>query len=330
MKKLEPTLTTGKNTRNITSRRGKTGFGTNILGFGSGGTPFVEVTAKYLIIGGGGSGMCSNTHPGGGGGAGGYRTSFASETPGGPAGSTESAIVFAKAGDYTITIGAGGSAVQGPGGPASGNNTVLNHGDSCSVTAFAGGGQSPNPGCGTRGSMGAGGFNASAVSGTPTQGFPSGAGTTLTSPTFSVASGGGGGAGSSGSNGTNNSGGAGGSGKASSITGSPVTRAGGGGGTSRASNGSGGPGGGGSGSRSNNDAAGGPAGDANTGSGGGGNNNEGSSSTTTFAGNGGSGVVFIRFPACACVSVSPGTNTVATVSCEQLATFTVTGTVTLA
>ena len=66
MKKIEPTLTAGKNTKNITRRKGKTGFGTNILGFGSGGVSFTAFQATYLVIAGGGGGMCGQSAAGGG------------------------------------------------------------------------------------------------------------------------------------------------------------------------------------------------------------------------------------------------------------------------
>jgi hypothetical protein len=52
----------------------------------------------------------------------------------------------------------------------------------------------------------------------------------------------------------------------------------------------------------------------------------------TFGGTGGSGIVVVRVPSEACVSVSPGANTVT--SCvgpasEKVATFTVSGTLTI-
>ena len=78
-----------------------TGFGTNILGFGSssgaGATPFT--LTGFLVIAGGGSGGPY----GGGGGAGGYRSSFNNETSGG-GGSAETALELTTGTtEYTVT-----------------------------------------------------------------------------------------------------------------------------------------------------------------------------------------------------------------------------------
>ena len=84
-----------------------TGFGTNVLGFGSGGgagaAPF-DLTG-FLVIAGGGSGGPY----GGGGGAGGYRSSFNSEASGGT-GTAETTLTLETGGtEYTVTVGAGGA-----------------------------------------------------------------------------------------------------------------------------------------------------------------------------------------------------------------------------
>ena len=118
----------------------------------------------------------------------------------------------------------------------------------------------------------------------------------------------------------------GGDGLNSGITGSCVTGGGGGGGGSgNQGSGPGGSGGGGSGGPS--PAGSGGSGSANTGGGG------GSGGTVQGpGGSGGSGIVVLRFPGCACVSVSPGTNTVTNCvgpSNDKVATFTVTGCLTV-
>ena len=66
MRDLKTKLTSGKNTKNIKSRKGKS-FGYQVLGFGSGG-PLGYVIQYLLVAGGGGGGRVH----GAGGGAGGY------------------------------------------------------------------------------------------------------------------------------------------------------------------------------------------------------------------------------------------------------------------
>jgi len=299
-------------------------------GFGRGGKGFTPFTATYLVIAGGGGGGCGSNASAGGGGAGGYRTSYNCETSGG-GGATESAIEFTAAGDYTITVGAGGTGQFCSGGCSQGSDSVLNYGACASITSLGGGGGTLDPIGNIGGSGGAGDYRAQTpanFAGTAGQGRPAGQGSGLTSPTFNVSSGGGGGASGNGQNAPPAAqGGNGGAGQTSTISGSPVTRAGGGGGDSRSGLGSGGPGGGGNATLTNTTPGGGGNGTVNTGSGGGANNQPGSGS---YAGNGGSGIVYIRLPACASASVAPGTNTIAPApGCEQLATFTVTGTLTV-
>ncbi len=87
MRDLKNKLTSGKNTKNTQSRKGKS-FGYQVLGFGSGGGagPYL---ANFLVIAGAGGGAAS----GGGAGAGGYRTS--SGTSGG-GGSAETALTLSE------------------------------------------------------------------------------------------------------------------------------------------------------------------------------------------------------------------------------------------
>ena len=86
----------------------------------------------YLIIGGGGSGGGDNSGAGGGGGAGGYRTNYASETPGGPGGSTEAALSIDTNTNYPVVVGSGGAepahdTAGNPGG-ASNFSTIVSQG----------------------------------------------------------------------------------------------------------------------------------------------------------------------------------------------------------
>jgi len=249
---------------------------------------FVQV--EYLVVAGGASGGLSDpSHYGaGGGGAGGYRTST------GP---------FNKSTNYAVTVGAGGSAVTT-------NNTAGNNGSNsvfASITSTGGGGgggRTASPKAG-----GSGGGASSAVSGgagnsggySPVEGFAGGA-----SPGLGNFAAGGGGANAAAADyisGSGNTGTAGGAGKASSITGTSVTRGGGGGGVGQDPAGTvtttdkAGPGGAGGGGKGGNWNAGpdlpGDPGTANTGGGGGGGIGEGSSGYTSSAG--GSGVVILRW-----------------------------------
>lgn len=235
---------------------------------------------EYLIIGGGGGGIAGY---GGAGGAGGYRSSVSGESSGG--GSTaESSLIPNVLGNYTVTVGAGGA-----GSGQDGNSSSI-----FSITSLGGGGVGTDGGGspGRPGGSGGGGNGngssqfpvvpKSGGAGTSGQGYAGGTGiSSLSDPT----GGGGGGAGSIGANSPSGGvGGNGGSGVASSITGSPIPRAGGGGGGARVTSGTGGSGGGGAGSPGT-----GVSGISNTGGGGGG----GYSGPT--GGNGGSGVVIIRY-----------------------------------
>ena len=95
MRDLKNKLTSGKNTKNIKDKKGKS-FGYQVLGFGAvGAAGSSPVDADFLVIAGGGGGGVGR---GGGAGAGGFRTSF----PGGTK-------ITLDPGTYDITVGAGGS-----------------------------------------------------------------------------------------------------------------------------------------------------------------------------------------------------------------------------
>ena len=231
-------------------------------------TPNIAGTVDYLVVagGGGGGGYC-----GGGGGAGGFKT----------------ATGFAVAATgITVTVGAGGAggsdvAVSG----SNGSNSVFS-----TITSTGGGYGAHGTSAldGGVGGSGGGATKATTASGTVGQGNSGGAGTVASSQ----GGGGGGGASAAGSTGTAGAGGNGGAGTANSFSGTAITYAGGGGGGnggSTAIGGAGGAGGGGTGtgasSAVNN-------GTVNTGGGGG-----GAGYPKTYpAGDGGSGVVIIRYP----------------------------------
>lgn len=272
---------------------------------------------EYLIVaGGGGGGM----DMGGGGGAGGVLTGSAA---------------VARATTYTVTVGAGGRGAAAGGGQyrtdrvgpqpsvhqftisaTSGANSVFN-----SITAVGGGyggssyyGYTPNNGLGASGGSGGGssGYTAGATttgaSGTSGQGYKGG-----NAGGGSYYAGGGGGAAGAGADGPNQANG--GAGVLSSILGYPLYWGGGGGGAaySASTGGNGGIGGGGGGAVgtttggagfTNGQPGGGgspnsqtncPGGDAgpNTGGGGGGGSHY---NLTNKGGDGGSGIVVIRYP----------------------------------
>jgi len=293
---------------------------------------------EYLVIAGagGGGGTTAPTSGGGGGGAGGFRTSFcAPATP-----------LTATVASFPITVGAGGAG--GAGAPTSPDTKGVNGSSSIfSTITSAGGGGGGGSACNSSGNGsstglaggsggGAGAWSAVNVAGgagntpptSPPQGNAGSPSNTTGAPNYG--SGGGGGAGGAGSAGTPTVGGNGGAGAANSITGSAVTRAGGGGGSTLqgGTRSSGGSGGGGAGSTGQPCQPGAVAGTVNTGGGGG-----GSTYHPATAG-GGSGTVIVRIPAAAApgsVAVAPGTNSLATLSPsgDKLATFTVSGTLTL-
>ena len=218
------------------------------------GNPVGSNKVDYLVTAGGGGGGATN---GGGalgaGGAGGYRESYLAATSGSytasPLATPVSLSVPAQA--YPITVGgggAGGSCLPSPtssDGGEKGSNSIFS-----SITSTGGGGGSASSSCRPGGSGGSPGGSGNTPSVSPPQGNDAGvrSPTSPAGPMYTV--GGGGGAGSAGSNSLpTGPGGNGGNGTTSSITGSPVTRAGGGGGgahnTPPGNAGSGGPGGGG-------------------------------------------------------------------------------------
>jgi hypothetical protein len=259
----------------------------------------------YLVVAGGGGGGNGAGAGGGGGGAGGHRTTF-------PSPSCNAGAFPVTATAFPITVGGGGAGTPSYTVRATqGSNSVFS-----TITSTGGGvggnhsyGPVPNNICGTDGGSGGGGVGsftgASGGSGntppvSPSQGNDGGDGSGPSPANPNGAAGaGGGGAGGSGANGTNGCGGNGGNGSANSITGSPVTRAGGGGGATQSpapsgtgpTGGSGGPGGGGQGSERRSGGQSYTDGSANTGGGGGGSDG----SVHTCSGDGGSGIVIIRY-----------------------------------
>ena len=257
----------------------------------------------YLVLAGGGAGGSGDN--GGGGGAGGFR-----ESCGGNGCYTTSPLAAAcsqitvTATAFPITVGSGGASNTAPPPVAGGNGSP----SVFSTITSTGGGGGGAGGCGpaiglSGGSGGGGGYGAPGAGGSgntppvsPSQGNNGGNGNVGT-PAYGT--GGGGGAGAAGTAGSPTTAGPGGNGVSTSINFSSTAYAGGGGGSTNLCNspvGTGGTGGGGTGvpGSSQPDAAipGIANGTANTG-GGGGNVDE----TPTFktSGNGGSGIVIIRY-----------------------------------
>jgi len=238
------------------------------------------LTCDYLVVAGGAAG---GANKGAGGGAGGLRSTV---TATGGGGSLESALSLG-ASAYTVTVGAGGARNTSSSGN-NGSNSVFS-----TITSTGGGAGGSNLGTSngaTGGSGGGGGGGATSTGGvgTANQGFAGGIGVTGTYDS----GGGGGGASAVGQPGLNTlagGGGDGGNGVATSISGSSVTYGGGGGGGDSFGTGFGlgGTGGGGNGGAPN---VAGTSGTANTGGAGGG---AGDNSAT--AGNGGSGIVIVRY-----------------------------------
>ena len=267
---------------------------------------------SYMVVAGGGGGSGGT---GGGGGAGGFREGETPAAPytGSPLKNCAGLPVSAQA--YPITVGAGG---QGGGyGPSTSKPSAggLNNGSNSvfsTITSTGGGGAgtgsptSPTDGQpGGSGGGGNGGYGAPTFPGgagtgnqppvTPAQGKNGGIGVVNQPSTGGYSGGGGGGATVNGGGGTRPTGvgGEGGNGATSSITGSPVARAGGGGGTGPVGgHGPGGTGGGanavGPGTDANN-------GTVNTGGGGGGIGGSCGCTPPRFGGQGGSGIVVIRY-----------------------------------
>ena len=272
--------------------------------------PVTPITARLLIVGGGGAG-------GDGSGAGGA-------SGGGGAGGMISIASQEMLGDYTVTVGTGG-----PADTSLGNRTAGANGNDSSIVkicgdysinqiAVGGGGGGTDYSAsaaadaksgGSGGGQGAGVNTPGGNTGTAGQGNDGG-GVNTWGGTY--ISGGGGGAGSAGSDTRD-----GGAGLADDITGTSVFYAGGGaGGTANlGGNGTGGTGGGGNGGST------GSAGTDGLGGGGG-----------ARGGKGGDGIVIIRVPTSASVTIGAGlTSSSATVGSDTVYSFTAgTGTVTIA
>jgi len=266
---------------------------------------------SYLVIAGGGGG---GAEEGGGGGAGGFREVKTPVSPytASPLDGYPSAPnrITATATAYPIVVGGGGAGqTSDPGAGVSGSNSSFS--TITSAGGGRGGGQCAPSMTGAPGGSGGGGHGdgpgaakaggtGNTPSTTPAQGTNGGAGIGR-SGTYNEAGGGGGGATVAGTGGCNSpnpggKGGNGGAGATTSISGSPVARAGGGGGAATNPSGtigSGGTGGGGDGTKSNPSTGG--AGTVNTGSGGGGGGGNGGAGPASKGGAGGSGLVIIRY-----------------------------------
>ena len=245
--------------------------------------PSYPVTVDYLIVAGGGGGGNANGG-GGGGGAGGMRTG----------------TVNLSGGTYPVQVGTGGAGV---GANTNAQGTPGNDSTFYFVTSTGGGGGGGEPPNSTQnglpgGSGGGGGrANGNGGSGTTGQGNPGGT-------SVNNSGGGGGGASQTGTNAQPEQGGAGGNGLNNAYAnGSNVVYAGGGGGGCENGTpntfGNGGNGGGGNGGAQNNSSSG-PLVQANDGTdglgGGGGGGADTLSNVGTFkAGDGGDGIVVIRY-----------------------------------
>jgi hypothetical protein len=228
------------------------------------GNPEGSTTADYLIVAGGGSGAPDD---GGGGGAGGMR--FSATTYCSPSPLKAPAAFTVSATGYPVVVGGGGAGVPQPGFP---NGNTGNNSSVFSLTSTGGGfGASNRPPTRCGGAGGSGGGSTGPSSGgpgnnppvSPPQGSNGG---------FGPQGSGGGGIGGAGTNGCSPTNNAGGPGLAINITGSPVTYATGGTGDCSSANT--------------------PNQPANSGNGAAGTNSGASCATT---GNGGSGIVVIRY-----------------------------------
>ena len=247
------------------------------------GTTTVPVPVEYLVVGGGGAGA---PWSGGGGGAGGLLTNVGGS------------VMELGPGTYNVTVGAGGSGCVGTCGVSSDQGQNGGASQFASVSVAGGGGGGANAANGRSGGSGGGGgcCNGNGGAGIAGQGYN--AANTASGPVY-YGAGGGAGSGGTSTAGSGIKGGNGGPGTTSSINGTSVVYAGGGGGgcylgTTCAGTGGGGNGGFGSGP---DDTCNTPPGNgtANRGSGGGGNCNN----RRGPGGNGGSGIVIIRYPGAA-------------------------------
>lgn len=283
----------------------------------SGWLPFSDkpsASVDYLLVSGGGSG--GGSWGGGGGGAGGILTA--------------SGLSLTIGTQYTITVGAGGSAVVGGNQGNNGTSSSISGPDITTITSVAGGGGGTYGTTGTTGNSGGSGggggcsdntTESSGGAGTSGQGYAGGKGSRSGNSTGALMGGGGGGAGAVGGNYSNPNAGSGGVGIASSITGSSTYYAGGGGGGAATGGvaGSGGNGGGGAGTATTANAT---SGTANTGGGGGGG---GTYSTSYYSGAGGSGVVILKILTSLYSGITTGSPTVTTDGSYTVIKFTASG-----
>ena len=220
--------------------------GGEIVSYTSGGTTYIAhifkssgtfstgtaKTVEYLVVaGGGGAG-----NYGGGGGGGGYRSSISGESSGGGA-SSESTLSLSANTAYTITVGAGGGGASSGNGTKGGDSSISGSGIT-TITSEGGGYGGTGGTGGSGGGMDAG--SGTGAAGTANQGYAGGGGAVFGGINY-YNGGGGGGAGGVGGTASQDypNNGHGGVGKKSSASGSPVWYAGGGGGGSwgRTSNG---------------------------------------------------------------------------------------------
>jgi hypothetical protein len=266
--------------------------------FTSSGTfaPTESLTVDWLVVAGGGAGAA------GGGGAGGLRSTLDNTGGLGTLESTKSVTATS----YTVTVGAGAAGSLDPRNisGSAGSNSVF---DDKTSTGGGGGGAyttgTLTGGSGGSGGGGGGGADSTSRAGgsrtaSPVQGFDGGASANVTNGRRG-GGGGAGAAGSSGTNGTSNAGtrGDGGDGVQVSITGVSTYYAGGGGGSSGSgdfapNDGRGGLGGGGDGQTGNVNFM---RLDGQPNTGGGGGAMEGLTTPNNTGGNGGSGIVIIRY-----------------------------------
>ena len=267
--------------------------------------PPYQVEWVGVAAGGGGGGTPSGGSTSGAG-AGGYQSSF-STNPSGGGGATQPDFEFVPARYYTVTVGGGaqGSRENGQGGQGGVTElkwSLTGNGPYTTILTLTGGGGGVGNGTTVGGPGGSGGGGPTGGSGTANQGYGG----------FSSSQGGGGGAGAAAASGV------GGIGLFSSITGAPVGRAGGGGGRGSA----GGSGGGGPGPNSSN--ANGNPGDANTGGGGGGAN---PNLEIRTGGQGGSGVLVLRYLTTNYSGTTTGSPTVTSDGTYTIITFNASGSV---
>ena len=276
-----------------------TGPGTFCVSQAANGAYAPNAVVSYMVIAGGGGGGGSY---GGGGGAGGLRELVSPTAPytGSPLNGYPSSPnrITVTAQGYPITVGAGGAGGSFPAPSyvgATGSNSIFS-----TIQSAGGGGGADEAEPGINGGSGGGGSYGPDAGGTgntppttPAQGQNGGAGGPA-GPHYT--NGGGGGAGETGVAGTPSSNGRGGAGVSSSASGSSVSYAGGGGaggGDTPVCGGAASPcGTGGAGTRKTVSTSGFP-GTINTGGGGGGNRSESPGPQT--GGNGGSGIVIIRY-----------------------------------